>query len=315
MRILVIGTGSIGRRHHENLLSLGARSTLMRYSEFAEHAAASNADHLRQWDGAVVATATHIRIEAIGPLAAAGVPLYIEKPLSFRVGDLLEITRATREIASRSMVGFMMRYHPAFRHLGDRDLADIYAFAFEIGHDVRHWRPDWQFARSYAARADGGGALLDLCHELDMALFLFPHAADVSVRCLGHRDYPGVDFCTTVQLSGASARLGSVSMDYLSPASFRRMHLRGTDITFDFDLIRESYSCDAGGGPVPLSLPCERNALFVAAMRDFLSLIAGRPINEERYVPRLDLVAENCMRIARAWEAREFTGMLSGDFA
>ena len=315
MKVLVIGAGSIGRRHHENLLALGADSTLMPYSEFVRTPAASETGRLRAWNGAVVATATHIRLEVIGRLAAAGVPLYTEKPLAFRAEDVLGIADATREIASKSMVGFMMRYHPALRYLGDADLTGVYSFAFEIGHDVRRWRSDWRFPKSYAARGDGGGTLLDLCHELDMASFLFPGARDVSVRCLGHDDYPGVDFCTSVRMSGSSAPLGTVSMDYLSPVPFRRVTVRGTDVTFEFDFARQSYVRDAGNGAVNLPLRSDRNELFVAAIRDFLDLIAERPVSDEKHVPRLDRMKEICMLIARAWEGREFIGTLSGDFA
>lgn len=315
MKILVIGAGSAGRRHHKNLVALGAESTLMPYSDFVEEGRGPNEKRVHGWDGAVIATSTHIRLDVIRHFAAAGVPLYIEKPLSFRTSDLHEILDAAKDIASRSMVGFMMRYHPAFRCLGDADLAGIYRFSFEIGHDVRRWRPGRRFAGSYGARADGGGVLLDLCHELDMASFLFPRARELSVRCLGHDDYPGVDFCTSVALSGPSAPLGTVSMDYLSPVYIRRMTLRGTDDSFEFDFARDSYLRDAGDGPVHVPLRCERNELFLAAMRDFLSLIAGRALDNLRYVPRLDLAAESCMLIARAWDAREFRGTIAGDFA
>lgn len=317
MKILVIGAGSAGKRHHENLVALGADSTLMAYSEFADADSGAPPDEtrVRGWDGAVVATSTHIRLEVVRRLAAAGVPLYIEKPLAFRTADVLEIVDAAKDVASRSMVGFMMRYHPALRYLGDTDLTGIYRFSFEIGHDVTRWRPGRHFAGSYGARADGGGVLLDLCHELDMASFLFPGARELSVRCLGHEDYPGVDFCASVALSGPSAPLGYVSMDYLSPVYIRGMTLRGTDASFEFDLAADSYLRDAGNGPVNLPLRCERNELFLAAMRDFLNLVAGRPVSDSRYVPRLDLAAEGCLLIARAWEAREFSGTIAGSFA
>ena len=315
MNILVIGAGSAGRRHHENLAALGVDSTLLPYSGFVQGGGGPSEKRLRGWDGAVVATSTHIRLEVVRRLAAAGVPLYIEKPLAFRTSDVLEIVDAAKDVASRSMVGFMMRYHPAFRYLGDTDLTGIYRFSFEIGHDVRRWRPGRSFPGSYGARAEGGGVLLDLCHELDMASFLFPRAKELSVRCLGHDDYPGVDFCTSVALSGPSSSLGNVSMDYLSPVYVRRMTLRGRDDSFEFDLAADSYLRDAGNGPVEVPLECGRNELFLAAMRDFLKLIAGRPVSDLRYVPRLDLAAESCMLIARAWDGREFTGTIAGGFA
>jgi hypothetical protein len=60
-------------------------------------------------------------------------------------------------VAERSVLGFMMRYHPALRALAEADWSDAYGFHFEIGHDVRQWRKNWRFADSYAARAEGGG--------------------------------------------------------------------------------------------------------------------------------------------------------------
>ena len=41
-------------------------------------------------------------------------------------------------------------------------------------------------------QAKGGGVLLDLCHELDMAHVLFPQARLSHVDCLGHAACPGV---------------------------------------------------------------------------------------------------------------------------
>ena len=122
MNILVIGAGSIGSRHHQNLQALGATSTLMRYREFVErsgHPAKSGALSkeavcaLRGYDGVVVATETQIRFALISHLARAGLPLYIEKPLAYRSEDVELLLKVTSDIASRSVLGFMMRYHPA----------------------------------------------------------------------------------------------------------------------------------------------------------------------------------------------------------
>ena len=104
-------------------------------------------------------------------------------------------------------------------------------------------------------------------------------------------------------------------MDYLSPVPFRRVTVRGADVTFEFDFARQSCVRDAGDGVVHLPLRYDRNELFPAAMRDFLDVIADRPIADGRHITRLDRVKDNCMLIAHAWEGREFIGTLSGDFA
>ena len=145
MNILVLGRGSVGQRHHQNLHVLGVNSTLLSYSSFTNLRDESVRKCLENHDGAVVATATPIRLEVIRLLAQAGLPLYIEKPLAFRRDDVLNIHQLSKDIAARSMVGFMMRYHPAFRYLAEHDLSGVYCFAFKVGHDVRQWRPGPEF--------------------------------------------------------------------------------------------------------------------------------------------------------------------------
>lgn len=309
MRVLVLGAGSIGRRHHQNLLTLGARAELLPWRTFD----AGPADAaLAGLDALVIATATPIREEIIALCADRGIPFFVEKPLAYRSETLAAILRLAAPVATRSVAGFMMRYHPAFRHLADSDLSDTFRFGFEIGHDVTQWRQNWQFSQSYAAGAEGGGVLLDLCHELDMATCLFPGLTLDGVTSLGHTAYPGVDMASQVALTAAGRATGTVAMDYLAPVSTRRIALRGLDRLHDFDLIAGSYRV-SGAGARTLDLPFERNEMFLALMRDFLALVAGRPPSDNAHLPRLDRVGESCALIARAWESRRFVGAIGKD--
>jgi predicted dehydrogenase len=309
MFIPVIGAGSIGRRHHDNLQKLGIRTALLPWRSFD-----ATAFRTLGADGVVIATATQVRLELVQLCAELGLPFYIEKPLSHDPAVVEAIFAASAQVAQRSLVGFMMRYHPAVRLLAESDLSSVYDASFGIGHDVRQWRQDWSFAASYAARPEGGGVLLDLCHEIDLALMLLPDTAVGTVASLGHALFPGVDFATRLQLTG-SQLIGSVAMDYLSPVSYRRMTLRGTDIVAEFDLIGGKYRLEQQGVVRDLDLPFARNDMFLAAMRDFLHLVAGHPASDAALLPRLDLVARNCRAIAAAWSARQFVGHVTGNFA
>ncbi len=314
MKIHVIGRGSAGQRHHANLLALGAASDLVPYSAFSKLSSDEIASSLSGCDGIVVATATPIRLDIIRPVVEFGIPLYVEKPLAFRRNDVTEILASCKNIAERSMVGFMMRYHPAFRFLSELDTSTVYRFAFRIGHDVREWRPGREFAGSYGARPDGGGVLLDLCHEIDMAASLFPDASISEVHCLGHQGHPTVDFVSQIALQTPSS-LGTVAMDYLSPVGFRTIEMRGTEFSLEFDLINDRYVYANRDSSRELHLGEDRNSLFRDAMSDFLSLVRGESAGTNPMVPRLDKVAANCMLIAEAWERREFGGNFIGEFA
>jgi len=309
MRVAVIGAGSIGQRHAANLGILGHEAHLMPWRGFTVSALSA----LRP-DAAVIATATQVRLELVSRCAGLGLPVYVEKPLAFERAALADLMAAAAPVADRSMAGFMMRWHPAFRALARLDLGQVYDASFGIGHDVRLWRRNWSFAASYAALPQGGGVLLDLCHEIDMALTLLPHARVGVVQSLGHAAFPEVDFASRIALAG-SGLIGTVAMDYLSRVSFRRICLRGRDLVADFDLIAGSCTVDRGQGPELLDLPFERNQMFLAAMADFLHLVAGEPVSDVEHLPRLDRVAASCEGIARAWETRVFTGQVTGDYA
>ena len=305
MRVLVIGAGSIGKRHHQNLVTLGADARLLPWRQSG--GALDTA--LAETDAVIIATATQIRLPLIRACAERGLPFYVEKPLAYDTAGLAAIMEAAAPVAARSVAGFMMRYHPAIRHLADSDLSDIFRFGFEIGHDVTQWRQNWRFSDSYAALPEGGGVLLDLCHELDMAACLFPGLALGAVESLGHAAYPGVDVATQIGLS-QSGRTGSVAMDYLLPVSTRRITLRGTERLYDLDLIAGRYSI-TGKNPMAPEFPFERNEMFLGLMQDFLALAAGRTPSDNPLLPGLDRVGESCGLIARAWESRRFAGQIT----
>ncbi|MEZ5714669.1 MAG: hypothetical protein R3D85_05580 [Paracoccaceae bacterium] len=309
----VVGSGSIGRRHHDNLTALGAEAHLLgwrgldRATLEALLAGAGQA-------AMVIATATQIRAELIELCGRLGVPFYVEKPLAFRRDELSRIEAAAAPVARRSMVGFMMRYHPALRALHDDPVA-AYDFRMEIGHDVRQWRQNWRFGDSYAARAEGGGVLLDLCHELDMAQVLFPGARLQAVDCIGHADFPDVDFATTVTLAQEGGPVGTVRMDYLSPKSLRRTQLRGRGEVLDLDWLAPRWSRSDGRDEGTRDWAFERNDMFLGIMGDFMALVEGRAPSGNPLMPRFDRVQDSCRLIAEAWEARAFHGHITGGFA
>jgi predicted dehydrogenase len=307
MRVLVIGAGSIGRRHHDNLQALGASSRLVSWREGGLGGALAALDGA---EAAVIATATDVRLPLIEATAARGLPLYIEKPLAFHPDEVEAIAEVTAPIADRSMLGYMMRYHPAVRVLAGSDLSDVFQFALTIGHDVTQWRANWRFSESYAARVGGGGVLLDLCHELDLAACLFPGLEVTRVESLGHAAFPGVDFASRISLR-RHGLVGDVSMDYLTPQLHRRTVLRGDQRMHDFDFARQAYQVIEPAGPRLLDLPLERNAMFLDAMRDFLGLAAGRPTPGNPLMPRLDHCLASARLVAAAWAARTFVGEIT----
>jgi predicted dehydrogenase len=303
VRIVVIGAGSIGRRHFNNLTFLGVDVVCVPYRAYRP-------DILEGCDGVVIATATDVRLRLILDAAERKLPMYVEKPLAYRLDDLTRIGQLTEPVANRSVLGFMMRYHPAFRTLADMDLSGAFRFACHVGYDVGKWRENWTYSNSYAAKPEGGGVLLDLCHEIDMASVLFPDIMLKSVSSMGHSNYPGVDVSSCVTVQTELGVEGTINMDYLTPQLHRRILVYGIGAMYDFDFSAQRYEVkDKNGGRV-FNLPFERNDMFIDITRDWLALLQGHEISNP-YVPRLDRLGVSTSLIASAWEARQFTGRIN----
>ena len=113
-------------------------------------------------------------------------------------------------------------------------------------------------------------------------------------------------------MTGDTATVGLVSMDYLSPVSTRTSEFFSTEQLIHIDFNTLQFGIDNGQQVQKEMLRFERNDMFLSAMADFLALIQGQEVSSIKHLPRLDLVRENCELIASAWQHRTFTGKLSG---
>lgn len=306
MTFLVIGTGAIGKRHAQNLGVLGEE--VISVSLQSEGMAGVIRAFENGPEAAIICTATQLRLPIVELAAKYNVPVYIEKPVAYRLSELNALTDVLGDLAHKSFVGFMMRYHPAVQYLIARDCSDIYRFNFEIGHDVNQWRANWSFSQSYASNSDGGGVLLDLCHEVDMAHSIMGSLSLNSVNCVQHPEYTNVDFSTQLSAHTSSAT-GSIAMDYISPISTRRINLMGTHENIMFDFSNDIYQIHRPDGVETLDLTIDRQKMFQNTMTDFIKLVRGQAPNN----PNAPIMAKEhqvCRLICNAYEQRTFNSEL-----
>ena len=130
-------------------------------------------------DAVVVATPTRFHRDGILAVAAAGRPLFTEKPLAPHFEAVVEIVGAVARAAIPAQVGFQARFHPIIRHLRDAVTEGRYGapMAYAIRDDqfwptggVVEGHTCW---RSQAAEAGGGALLEHSIHACDVAHWLF----------------------------------------------------------------------------------------------------------------------------------------------
>ena len=168
MKALVIGYGSIGQRHERLLRGLGLECAVVsRRDVDAGTLFASIRDAVRDWapDYTVVASRTHEHRDDLNALADSGFQgvVLMEKPLFDRGTDVP--AHGFKDI----FVAYNLRFHPVITRLQELlSAATPYAVHATVGQYLPDWRPDADYRKGYSAiKAQGGGVLRDLSHELD----------------------------------------------------------------------------------------------------------------------------------------------------
>lgn len=194
MNVLVVGYGSIGKRHVGNLVNHDGVEKIIVYSKIKEHisgtykkditminAAETNlsaaADESKP-DFAIIANETYKHMDTAITLAQRGIDLFIEKPLSHNLEKMDVLKDIVRKKNLKVFIAYNLRFLPAIEYLRKQirggELGDLYFAQIEAGQYLPSWRPDAYYAACYSADVKrGGGVALDLSHEIDYMRYLF----------------------------------------------------------------------------------------------------------------------------------------------
>lgn len=285
--VLVCGGGSIGRRHIRNLLQLGVnvigwRERAENATEMAREFGIQTMFNLNEAIAAaravVVATATDRHMEQALKVVRAGKPLFLEKPVSHSQDDVGELVALAEGCAVE--VGCQLRAHPTLVMLRDQlrlSTPDrVAGYRLVMGQRLDEWRPDSDYRQGYSAdAARGGGALFDLVHQIDLALWLFGPVKQVAAMLdkRGRLAIAGDDF-SSLMLRHADGTVGQIQLDMVSPAYRGGAEVVMLDDLYEWSLAEGSLTRRRGAdSEIMASVPAgfQRNDLFLAHIRYFLS--------------------------------------------
>ena len=236
---IVIGYGSIGQRHAGILrgLELDVRIVSRRPVE-GVNSYASIDDALRGTSDAyvVIADETSRHSDTLGALLAAGHrgPVLVEKPL-------FKMSEAACDLARENIyVGYDLRFYELVgvlrEHLSGRM---VYTAQATVGQYLPDWRPGRDYRTGYSARrADGGGVLRDLSHEIDLLLWLlgpWQRVVALSGRS-GALEIDSEDYAH-VLIEGAAYKAATLGLDYLDRNVRRSVTIQYDQGTLALDFI------------------------------------------------------------------------------
>jgi len=293
MKFLIVGFGSIGRRHFHNLLALGETDIILLRSlksnldteelkNFQIVTSIEDALSLKP-DAVIIANPTSLHLEIAIPAAKAGCHLFFEKPISSSMDGLEALHQALQLGGGIAVTGFQFRFHPGLvkikQFVQEKKIGEVISARAHWGEYLPNWHPWEDHRKSYSARKDlGGGVILTLSHPIDYLKWIFGPVSSVWAyhRAINHLEID-VEGSAEIGLAFSIGVIGSVHVNYIQCPGRHDLEIVGDKGTIKWDnsdgivhLFQsetnqwESFSPPSG---------FERNDLFVAEMKNFINVI------------------------------------------
>lgn len=267
MKVLIIGYGSIGKRHYEVLSSFQEIESIsivtkQKLDEEKTYKKLDEISDLSIYDYFIIASETNKHFEQLKYLEenVSGKSIFCEKPL-FETNKKLIIKK------NKVFVGYVLRFHPLLQKLKDfiKDEKCI-SVNVKCGQYLPTWRPNTDYRDSYSSKKEeGGGVLLDLSHEIDYVQWLFGKIEGIKSYQVKVSDLE-IDSDDLTMLLGKTEKevMVNISIDYISKITHRKILLDTLTNSYELDFISNKLiKKDKNGLEETFSLKnLERNFMF-----------------------------------------------------
>lgn len=251
MNVLIVGFGSIAKKHCQALLNINSAANIfaLRSNRDAEvFDGITNVYDFNEYSKIdfafiIISSPTYLHEKHILDMVQLNKPLFIEKPLAnnLEIKKVIEIFD-THKI--QSYIACNLRFLEALTYVKKQysnlphQINEINAYC---GSYLPSWRPGQDYKKVYSAKAEmGGGVHLDLIHELDYLYWFFgsPNKTTKILKSNSTLKIDSIDYANyTLEYDSFVA---SVILNYFRKDAKRTLEIIMDDKTVFVDLIENS---------------------------------------------------------------------------
>jgi predicted dehydrogenase len=296
--ILIIGTGSVGKRHARNLSSLGCTISCIdprqdRLDEAAQEITTLQEGYTsleeafaggRRFDAVAVTSPPSFHIGQAVAALDKRIPVLLEKPVSPDLKSAQTLQKAVHASGIPLLLGYTWRWWPSLAKvrelLAQQIVGRLRYVKFIMSAQLADWHP-WERYQDFfmASKTLGGGALLDESHWLDLMVWLFgmPQKLYAKVEKISDLQIKTDDNVDILCQYPENMRV------YLHLDLYGRPHEKSIQFIGEKGtMIWEPERIRIGHGMEPEwqieNFSHDRNDMFLSVAREFLDVLGGRPV-------------------------------------
>lgn len=257
MKVLIIGLGSIARKHIAALKKIDAGVEIYALRSDRNAVQVDSVINLydikecrQNFDFAIISNPTSLHANAIRSILGLNIPMFIEKPVFESLG-YEELLKDISEKGIKTYVACNLRFLESLRYLHDyirnnpqRRINEVNVYC---GSYLPEWRPGTDYRKCYSAIPElGGGVHIDLIHDIDYVYWIFgkPESYQGICRNVSSLDIRAIDYANYQLIyPGFTA---SIILNY-----YRRDYKRTLEVVFEDDTwtvdLKENAICNSKG--------------------------------------------------------------------
>lgn len=296
--ILVLGAGSVGKRHLRNFSSFGCRVSAM--DPLAERLkdAASEVSLFKPYssieqaladtalfDGVVVASPPKYHVPQCIGFIQKGLPILLEKPVSPVLIDALKLQQAMNQYPkAKLLLGYTYRWwpplHEFLKQIRLEKVGRLLHTRFVMSAHLADWHP-WERYQDFfmASKELGGGALLDESHFLDLMIWFFgmPEWVFAKVERISSLEIETDDNVDVIASYKNGLRV-IIHLDLYGRPHEKYILIEGEkgSIRWSFEPNQVKFSDSAEQKWQENDFKYERNQMFINVAREFLDVLDGK---------------------------------------
>ena len=244
MRVLVIGYGSIGKRHTNNLMKLSKielsicsknKETIQLERKGVKIYTSINKALKKKFDVGFICNETNLHIETAIKLAKNNQHIFLEKPLSNSLKNISILFKLINKKKLITMIVCNMRFHEGIKLMKElldkQEIGKIISASVENGSYMPSWHPNEDYRLSYASRKKlGGGVVLTQIHEIDYLYWFFGKVSEVFAITgkMSNLDIDVEDYCESL-LKFKNNVIVNLHLDYFQRPAKRTCKIIGTE--------------------------------------------------------------------------------------
>ena len=293
--LLIVGTGSVGKRHARNLSDLGCTVSCVdprgdRLDEITREGVRLKSvftsleeafDTEDTLDGVVVGSPTSFHVDQSIAALERGKPVLLEKPVSPDLSSGLNLRSAVHETKVPLLLGYTWRWWPPLLKvkdlIGQHAIGQLRHVKFTMAAHLADWHPWEQYQDFFmASKTLGGGALLDESHWLDLMLWFFgvPHKLFAKIEKISDLEIETDDNVDILVYYPNDMRV-SLHLDLYARPHEKTIQFVGEKGTLIWEPNRIKIGKETDPNWDIEEFDCDRNDMFVEVAKEFLNVLSG----------------------------------------